>query len=515
MGPEGEDLRNQVVTKDARGWSRRRIAKELGMSRNTVRRILAAVHNEREQGHSALPKLPVRRGSTLDDYEDFIKAQLEEFPLLTAVRMHEKLGEEGFEGGYTIVKERLRKLRPRPKRKPVTRFETAPGEQGQQDWSPYDIPFTEAGLQTVKAFSLVLGFSRRQRVRFCEDEKQITLMREHRKTFGHFGGVPSEILYDGQKAVVLRREAGRPIYNPRFLAFATHYDFRPVALPPRRPDLKGKIERPFDYVEKNLLGGRRFRDLAHLNETAAWWMEHRADVRKHGTVGERPIDRFVREAPALRPLPARPYDTAEVGYRLVSIEGEVDWEVTPYTVPVEHVLDVVVVRVTEDEVFIYDSDIKEIARHELAPRGQREPVVNSDHRPKKKRRHDIDALAARMSELDEVGALFAGGVLSRQRYRGSHLAQVLALQERYSADDLVAAIGRAVRYRAYDASVVQRILEASATPRLLPNTSQQAARSQLRSVLTPTTPRPMQEYAAAISGDYGAERDDEPDQEED
>ena len=498
MRPDDEDLRNQVVTLDAQGWSRRKIARELSMSRNTVRRILVVGYKAREQGHSALPRPPVRRGSRLDDYKDFIKEQLEEFPDLTAVRMHEKLCNKGFDGGYTIVKERLRKLRPKPKRKPVTRFETAPGEQGQQDWSPYNIPFTETGLQEVHAFSLVLGYSRRQRIRFGEDEKYITLIREHRKTFEYFGGVPWEILYDGQKAVVLRREAGRPIYNPRFLVFATHYDFRPVALPPRRPDLKGKVERPFDYVEKNLLAGRHFRNRAHLNDMADWWMEHRADVRKHGTVGQRPIDRFVREAPALRPLPARPYDTAEVGYRVVSVEGEVAWDVTPYTVPVAHVLDVVVVRVTEDEVFIYDSDIKEIARHERAPRGQREPVVNPDHRPKKKHRHDIDALAARMGELDEVGALFAVGVLDKQRYRGRHLAQVLALQERYDADDLVAAMGRAVRYRAFDANVVVRILETTATPRLLPDTAALAATERLRSVVTPTTARPMEQYAAVI-----------------
>ncbi len=505
MRPEGEELRNLVVTMWAAGCSGRKIARDLRMSRNTVRRILNAVGEARERGHSVLPQPPVSRGSQLDEYEDYIKDQLEEYPNLTAVRMHEKLCKRGFAGGYTIVKERLRQLRPRPKKKPVTRFETEPAEQGQQDWSPYDIPFTETGLQTVKCFSFVLAYCRRQRLRFCENEKFVTLIRELRKSFEYFGGVPWEILFDGQKAVVLRREAGRPIYNPRFLAFATHYDFRPVALPPRRPDLKGKIERPFDYVELNLLGGREFRHCAHLNETAQWWTDNKADLRSHGTVKERPIDRFVREAPYLRPLPAHPYDTAEVGYRVVSIEGEVVWDVTPYTVPVEHVLDVVVVRVTEDEVFVYDSSIKEIARHERAPRGQLEPVVNPDHRPKTKNRHDIDALTARMGELGETAALFAAGVLDNQRYRGTHLAQVLALQERYAADDLVAAIERALRYRAFDGAVVQRIVEASATARLLPDTARLEIKDRLRAVMPPTTPRPPAHYAAAIKGEDAPE----------
>jgi len=496
-----EEIRNLVVTMSAKGMSGRKIAKELRISRNTVKRILKAVRNECQKGHSVLPRPLIRRGSKLDRHEGFIKAKIEEFPDLTAVRLHEILMEEdGFDGGYTIVKELLRRLRPKPKKKPVTPFETDPGEQGQQDWSPYEIDFTEAGRIKVHCFSLILGYSRRQYIRFCQNEKFITLIREHVKAFEYLGGVPEEILYDGQKAVLLRWEADLPIYNPSFLRFATHYSFRPYALRPRRPDLKGKVERPFSYVETNLFNGRHFRDPEHLGEVASWWLSNRADVRKHGTLKERPIDRFVVEAPYLQPLPAHPYDTAEVGYRVVSTAGLVDWDTTPYSVPYAYILDVVVVRVTENEVFVYDSEIREIARHERGPHGHRDPVVNSDHRPKKKTRYDIDALVARLGALSQTGALFAAGVLDKQRFRGSHLARVLALLERYSADDLTAAIERAVRYRAFDGNVVQRIVEASATPRVLPDTAKQAATERLKTALAPTFPRPMADYAAVIGG---------------
>ena len=65
-------------------------------------------------------------------------------------------------------------------------------------------------------------------------------------------------------------DAEQPIYNTRFLAFATYYGFRPVACRPRRPQTKGKIERPFWYLETNLLNGRTFSTLEHLNETTAY-----------------------------------------------------------------------------------------------------------------------------------------------------------------------------------------------------------------------------------------------------
>lgn len=497
MSRSSEEIRNLVVVLTNQGMSRRKIARELGISRNTVKRIINNVEDVRSQGHSILPQPPQRRPSKLDDFGNFIKEQLDQFPNITAVRLRENLQEQGFDGGYTIVREHLRGIRPKPKKKPVTPFETGPAKQGQQDWSPYDIEFTHGPPATMKCFSLVLGYSRRQYIRFCENEKFITLIREHQKSFDYFNGVPETILYDGQKAVVLRWEMGLPIYNPRFLVFATHYGFKPHGLPPRRPDLKGKVERPFDYLEKNFFRGRTFRNKDHLNEVAAWWLSNRADVRSHGTLKERPIDRFVKEAPHLLPLPLNPYDTAEVGYRVVSTAGLVLWGVTPYSVPYAYILDVVVVRVTENEVFIYDSQIRQIACHEKAPPGHREPVTDPLHRPPKKTRYDLDNLVSRLGELDETGALFAAGVLKKSSNRGRHLVRVLKLFERYSADDLVRALKRAVRYRAFDGAVVERILQASATPRLLPDTSAQITQ-RLGAALLSTTPRPIDQYALAL-----------------
>ena len=101
------------------------------------------------------------------------------------------------------------------------------------------------------------------------------------RAFEHLGGVAATCLYDNMKVVVLRHDDDGPLYNPRFLAFATHYGFRPRACRPRRPQTKGKVERPFHYVETNLLNGRTFRTLEHLNEVTAWWLAQVADVRVH------------------------------------------------------------------------------------------------------------------------------------------------------------------------------------------------------------------------------------------
>jgi hypothetical protein len=145
MPREPEEIANEVITRHARGQSQREIALELGVTRKRVRGILERIGEQRTAGHSALPAAPEKRACTLDAYAGFIAAQIALYPNITAVRLHEELGKYGFTGGYTIVKDHLRAVRPQPKKAPVERFETAPGEQGQQDWSPYTIPFTQSG----------------------------------------------------------------------------------------------------------------------------------------------------------------------------------------------------------------------------------------------------------------------------------------------------------------------------------------------------------------------------------
>ena len=220
------------------------------------------------------------------------------------------------------------------------------------------------------------------------------------------------------------------------------------------------MERPFQYVEGNRLKARDFETRSDLDAHAIWWMDNTSDLHVHDTTGERPIDRFEREKDFLLPMPAHPYDTADVAYRVVSDDAVVRWEDVRYSVPAAHVLDVVVVRATEHEVFVYSSDLRVLARHTRAPRGHRDPVIDQAHRPLRRSRHDVEALAARLGELGDAAARFAAGLCNGQRYRGQHLADTLALVDRYDAEDLVCAIERA-----FDAGVVARILATTATPR--------------------------------------------------
>ena len=358
--------------------SHRRIAKTLGVDRKTVARVIA----EHEQSRTGAPptEQPPRK-SLLDSYQENLLHLLDRYPDITAVRMHQELCGLGFEGGYTIVRERLRELRRRAPNL-VRRFETGPGVQAQMDYSPYDIEFTAEGKRRVHAFSYILGFSRRQYVHFVERQDFDTTIRQHIRAFTHLGGLAAECLYDNMKVVVTGYDGGEPIYNTRFLAFATYYGFRPVACRPHRPQTKGKVERPFYFIETNLLNGRTFTSLEHLNQTTEWWLANVADVRLHKTTRRTPVALHQEESPHLLPLPERPYETGEVLYRTVNSEGFITYLQNFYSVPWQRIGQLLPVRVTENELIVYDSKITEIARHEQLPSSQTgQKRTNNEHRP--------------------------------------------------------------------------------------------------------------------------------------
>src|SRR3954451_6226023 len=424
-----DTLRAEIVARFRGGASLRRIARELRISYHSVRRVL----REHEQARSgSLAPEPAARGSPLDAHEPVIRDLLARYPDITAQRVLEELRGHGYTGGYTVLSERVRQLRPRPTVAPVRRFETAPGFQAQMDYSTYDLDFGDEGRRRVHAFSYVLGYSRRQYLHFVEAQDFATTVREHARAFEHLGGVAATCLYDNMKVVVSGYDGDLPVYNPRFLAFAAQYGFRPAACRPRRPQTKGKVERPFGYVESSPLGGRTFRGLEHLNEIAAWWLAEVADVRIRRQTQARPIDRHAEERPHLIPLPVQPFDASEVVYRTVDAEGFVVYRQNFYAAPWRLLGQSVAVRVTDDALVIHDRAFVEATRHPLFPRtvtGQRS--CRKEHEPPRDARRRGEELAAHFAQFGAAGTRFLEGLLAGSRSGKSQAERVLTLAAAY------------------------------------------------------------------------------------
>lgn len=494
-----------VIMKMQEGWSIRALARHFAVSRNLVRRILRNHDNLRDQGHDILltdrRARPTKRSKKLDPFEETIKRLLEKYPRITGQRLFEELSAAGYDGGISILRDRLRSLRPAPKKTPVIRFETGPGLQGQMDWSPYTIKFLKTGKATVQCFSYILGFSRRHFIDFTPRRDFFTLIRRHQDAFSHFTGTPAQCLYDSEKTVVLRWEAGRPVINPAFSGFATHYRIRPIICRRGRAETKGKIERPFQYVEGNLLCGREFQDLDDLRACARWWMREKSDIHRHETTGRPPLELFLeQELPALTGLPLHPYDCAEVALRVCNLEGCIEFETNRYPVPYEHVADILTMKATEHEILIYSPELDLIVRHERAPAGAKLSLDGAAVHGVKTIRYGLEPVREQFLELGEDAGEFLRGLqLTHSKNPGFHARYILHLKERYHSDDINRALGHACRYHAYDCKAVERILATKARPRSLEAIRNERAAEQLRAALPKINQRSLADYSVLFT----------------
>lgn len=494
-----------VIMKMQEGWSIRALARHFAVSRNLVRRILRNHDNLRDQGHDILltdrRARPTKKSKKLDPFEETIKRLLEKYPCITGQRLFEELSAAGYDGGISILRDRLRSLRPAPKKTPVIRFETGPGLQGQMDWSPYTIKFLKTGKATVQCFSYILGFSRRHFIDFTPGRDFFTLIRRHQDAFSHFTGTPAQCLYDSEKTVVLRWEAGRPVINPAFSGFITHYRIRPIICRRGRAETKGKIERPFQYVEGNLLCGREFQDLDDLRACARWWMREKSDIHLHETTGRPPLELFLeQELPALTRLPLHPYDCAEVALRVCDLEGCIEFETNRYPVPYEHVADILTLKATEHEILIYSPELDLIVRHERAPAGAKLSLDGAAVHGVKTIRYGLEPVREQFLELGEDAGEFLRGLqLLHSKNPGFHARYILHLKERYHSDDINRAIGHACRYHAYDCKAVERILATKARPRSLEAIRNERAAEQLRAALPKINQRSLADYSVLFT----------------
>ena len=276
------------------------IAAELGVHPKTVSRALQ---------RGSAPSTVRRRGaSKLDPHKATIDRLLGE-GVWNAMVILREIQAEGYPGGMTILRQYVGPKRAlRPSRATV-RFETEPGKQLQSDWGALVVPIV--GKPTRVHFQVnELGYSRRFHV-WCTDREDAEHTYEGLvRSLEYFGGVPEEVLVDNQKSTVLiPSNTGHPRLNERFVDLAGHYGFSPRACRPYRARTKGKDERMVGYVKGNFfVRYRAFESWAHLNQLAEQWLAEEADQRVQGTVKEVVAERFLREAPCLKPLPLQRYE---------------------------------------------------------------------------------------------------------------------------------------------------------------------------------------------------------------
>jgi transposase len=382
--PQMEDLRGEtmrtpddvsaMVKLKELGWGAKRIAAELGCSKNTVKRWLAL------GGWRACAS--PSRSKRLDGLEDWLAERFRRHGGNADVVRQELLAEKGLAVSLRTVERAVAPLRRelQAQARATVRFETRPGEQLQIDFGERRV---EIGGQPERVFLFVstLGYSRRLHVRAFGHEKQDSWFEGMESAFRTFGGVPEEVLLDNARALVLHHDpvSREVVLHPRQHAFARHWGFRVRACAPYRARTKGKDERGVGYVKHNAIAGRSFATWPALEAHLEAWTREIADARIHGTTGEPPMARFRRdEAAALKPAAGiPPFTTARDLVRRVGSDCTVEVDGNAYSVPWRLIGERVRVVVGAGAVRILYAGL-EVARHAELP-GRRGRAVEAIH----------------------------------------------------------------------------------------------------------------------------------------
>ncbi len=282
----------------------REIARQVGVSRNTVRKYL---RNEAEPAYTARP----RRCCKLDPYKRYIEERIESARphWIPATVIERELRALGYQGGIRSLRYFLAERRPQPRPDPVVRFETEPGQQMQVDWGVF-----RRGKQPLSAFVATLGWSRYSYVEFVTDERFETLKRCHENAFAYLQGIPQEVLYDNMRTVVLKRHAygdGEHRFHPGLWDLAKQTGFTPRLCRPYRAKTKGKVERFIGYLRHSfyvplvaqLKQAGLSLDVETANLEVLKWLRDVANARMHQGTQAVPLERWQEEKDKLQPLP--------------------------------------------------------------------------------------------------------------------------------------------------------------------------------------------------------------------
>jgi transposase len=365
---EGENWMN-IRNDRQKGLSYTQIAQKYNLDPRTAKKYA-------ESDTRPVYSLTDPKPSILDSYKQQIDIWLDEAPY-SAMRILEKLKEQGFPGKYSIVKEYVRSRKKDLDEKATVRFETTPGLQGQVDWAFFEdhIVLEEDTPKKLYCFLMILGYSRMRYIEFVTDMTTNTLIRCHQDAFRYFGGYPDEILYDNMKQVVIKRllKQEESTLNRQFEDFAGFCGFKPVLCRPYRGQTKGKVERTVRFVRDNFMTGIRYSSLDDLNGKALAWC-NKVNGNVHATTNEIPFTRLQKEN--LNPL-TREYIIDRMNIRKVQKDCLVSYDGSLYSVPTEYVeKDVAVVSM--DSVIAFYHGGKQIAVHKKSQE-KRGMVVNAHH----------------------------------------------------------------------------------------------------------------------------------------
>jgi transposase len=485
-----------ILTLHQRGWSQRRIARELNVDRETVARHLqdhagaskpanAPIGSGTAEPDSKPANAPIGssvagqaqqaavpaglqrsgRGSDCEPWRTIILSKLEQG--LSAQRIFQDLrSEHSYSGSYFSVRRFVRRLG-QSSPLPFRRLECGPGEEAQVDFGAgAPIVGPDHKRRRPHVFRIVLSHSRKAYSEVVHQQSTDSFLLCLENAFWSFGGAPVQVVLDNLKAAVAKADWFDPELNPKVQSFASHYGVVFLPTRPRTPRHKGKIERGVDYVQENALKGRTFACLEEENAFLRSWEQTVADTRVHGTIRQQVGKLFVEvERPALRPLPAERFPCFHESRRKVHRDGHVEVAKAYYSVPPEYLGRSVWVRWDGRVVRVFNERLEQIAAHVRQQPGRFS--THAQHIAGEKIAGVERGAAWLLGRIRVLGSQASGWAESLMANRGVEgvrvLQGLLALAGRHSAASIDRACGIALSYGAYRLRTIRALINRDAS----------------------------------------------------
>jgi len=454
-----------IRTLRAQGHSISAISRQLHLSRKAIRRALRSSQPPRYQ------RTPVENPQ-LAPFIPLIREMTTEQGLIGS-RILNEIRARGYEGSPAAFYRTWARLRPtHPDPRVTERFETAPGEQCQFDWSPYTVLIGGARTRVI-VFNTVLGYSRRQFNWSSRNETAASIYEGLEEAFWHFGGVPKHVVVDNPRAFVLDARPAHFRWNPQFLELCGYYRIEPWACGVRRPRTKGKIEKPFHFTEHHVIEGNSWTTFEAVSRDLLRFTAEVLDVREHGTTHQPPIERFAEEVPYLTPLPPTRYIGIHALTRKVSWDCLIPYEGSRYSVRWVSTGTRVWVRVSQGVRLEVRSSLGEvIARHPLSET-KGATIIDPAHYEgvRKDTPHTrvvrVEAFQRRFPDQQA----FLDGLVAQQKLESvRHLRGILELAQHYAPEAMRVAFRSAGTYTTYSLPFIRGVLQHDAQPVTTPAT---------------------------------------------
>jgi transposase len=444
-----EETGQAIIMLHGKGMKIRTISRTLKVSRTTVKRALQGGDTQRTENTAAL-----------DDHHPLI-TQAYHSCEGNVVRVQEILKDHGIEIPYSTLTRLVRKMELRvPQKVRVGAYNFAPGEEMQHDTSPHKVTLNEKTV-TAQCAGLVLAYSRRLFIRyypcFTRFEARVFLA----DALAFMDGACRRVVIDNTSVIVAHGSGPDAEIAAEMEAFGRIFGMAFVPHRIRHPDRKGRIERPFAYVEKNFLAGRTFRDWTDLNEQALAWCREVANAKPKRSLGMSPEEAYVMEKPYLRPPPPYVPPIYQTIYRMVDTQGYVNLDTNRYSVPEKLIGKKVEVQKHWDRVVVV-FDHKTIAEH-MRVRDKRDTRVTAPghHSPLFRERahsgpsHEEAALLGESDILDR----YVSEIRKRSAGRGvQRLRRLISLKREYPSEAFFAALSRALDYGMYDLARLEKMI---------------------------------------------------------